>query len=113
VQVVCADTTEQARFLAGASALSFLRLRQGRPTQMPTPEEAASTDLAESERAFIDDRLNSAVIGDPTRVATQLHELKTRLGVDELMVTTATHAHADRIRSFELLAQTVALQAAA
>ncbi len=113
VQVVCADTTEHARFLAGASAMSFLRLRQGRPTQMPTPEEAASADLSESERAFIEDRLRSAVIGDPTTVATQLDSLRTRLGVDELMITTATHDHTDRVRSFALLAQAVQLRRAA
>jgi luciferase family oxidoreductase group 1 len=113
VQVVCADTTEHARFLAGASALSFLRLRQGRPTQMPTPEQAASADLGASERAFIEDRLNSAVIGDPATVATKLDELQQRLGVDELMITTATYDHADRVRSFSLLAESFDLQQAA
>jgi luciferase family oxidoreductase group 1 len=31
--VICADTDEHAKFLAGASALSFLKLRTGRPGQ--------------------------------------------------------------------------------
>src|SRR5947207_8977080 len=41
VPVICAETEARARWLSGSSALSFVRLRQGRPTPMPTPEEAA------------------------------------------------------------------------
>ena len=104
VQVLCAPSFEEARFLAGASALGFLRLRQGRPGPMPTPGEADSSALTSEERAFLDSRLASAVLGTPADVRSQLTDLVERYGVDELMVTTATHRHDDRVRSFELLA---------
>ncbi len=104
VQVLCAPSFEEARFLAGASALGFLRLRQGRPGPMPTPEEADAATLTSEERAFLDGRLASAVLGTPADVRSQLTDLVERYGVDEIMVTTATHRHADRVRSFELLA---------
>ncbi len=104
VQVLCAPSFEEARFLAGASALGFLRLRQGRPGPMPTPEEADAATLTFEERAFLDGRLASAVLGTPADVRSQLTDLVERYGVDELMVTTATHRHEDRVRSFELLA---------
>ena len=55
--VVCAETDERARFLAGPSALSFLRLRTGRPGPLPSPEEAAAYPYTELERAFIERRL--------------------------------------------------------
>ncbi len=42
VSVLCAETDEHARWLAGAGALSFVRLRGGRPGRFPTPEEAAA-----------------------------------------------------------------------
>ena len=105
VQVLCAPSFEEARFLAGASALGFLRLRQGRPGPMPTPEEADAAALTSEERAFLDGRLASAVLGTPADVRSQLADLVERYGVDELMVTTATHRHEDRVRSFELLAE--------
>ena len=54
--VVCADTDERARWLAGSGALSFLRLRSGRPGPMPSPEEAAAYPYTDLERAFIEDR---------------------------------------------------------
>jgi hypothetical protein len=38
-------------------------------------------------------------------VAAQLEVLREAVGADELIVTTITHSHTDRIRSFTLLAQ--------
>ena len=110
VGVVCAPTEAEARFLAGASALSFLRLRQGRPGRMPTPEEAATYDYSAAERSMIDSRLEQTVIGSPEQVAEQLFALAERVGVDELMITTSTHNPAHRIRSFELVARAVGLE---
>jgi luciferase family oxidoreductase group 1 len=111
VGVVCAPTEEEARFLAGASALSFLRLRQGRPSRMPTPEEAASYHYAPAERALIDQRLHQTIIGSPAQVRDSLLALADRYGVDELMITTSTHDPRHRVRSFELVAEAVGLGA--
>lgn len=104
VQVLCAATEERARYLAAASALGFLRLRQGRPGTTPTPEEAAAHHYTEQERAFLDQRLRSAVLGTPDVVRERLQELQARYDVDELMITTSAHAHADRVASFERVA---------
>jgi luciferase family oxidoreductase group 1 len=40
--VVCAETDDRARWLAGSGALSFLKLRSGQPGPVPSPEEAAA-----------------------------------------------------------------------
>jgi alkanesulfonate monooxygenase SsuD/methylene tetrahydromethanopterin reductase-like flavin-dependent oxidoreductase (luciferase family) len=102
--VVCADTDERARFLAGAGALSFLRLRSGHPGPMPSPEEAAAYPYNELERAFVEDRQASQVIGSPQTVRGQIAELVDATKADELMITTMVHDSADRLRSFELVA---------
>ena len=41
----------------------------------------------------------------PKQVADQLEQLQEATGADELIVTTITHDHADRVRSYELLAK--------
>ena len=102
--VICAGTDERAKFLAGASALSFLKLRTGRPGRVPTPEEAAAYPYSDLERAFIEDRQSTQYIGAPDTVVEGLADLIKQAGVDELMLTTQTHAPADRLRSFELVA---------
>ena len=102
--VICADTDEQAKFLAGASALSFLKLRTGRPGKVPTPQEAAAYPYADMERAFIEDRQSAQHIGAPETVLDGLISLVKQTGVDELMLTTQTYDPADRQRSFDLVA---------
>lgn len=102
--VICADTDERARFLAGASALSFLKLRTGRPGKVPSPEEAAAYPYSDLEKAFITDRQSTQYIGEPLAVIEGLTHLVKQTGVDELMITTQTHSPADRLRSFELVA---------
>jgi len=104
VAVVCAETDERARWLAGPSALSFVRLRSGRPGLYPTPEEAAEHQFTPLERQIVKGWTGSHVVGSPETVRAQLEELVERTGADELMVTTMVHAHADRVRSYELLA---------
>ena len=111
VSVVCADTDEHARWLAGPGALAFLRLRQGRPGRYPTPEEAATYDYTSHERAALDERLRSTVIGSPATVRASLADLAERTGADELMITTMVHAHADRVRSYRLVAEVAGLAA--
>ena len=106
--VVCAETDEQARELALPGALSFLRLRAGKPGQLPTPEEAAAYPYSPEEQAFIDRRQRNQIIGSPDTVARGLNELLDATHADELMLTTVVHSHADRVHSYELVAAEVA-----
>lgn len=102
--VVCAESDERARELAAPSALGFLKLRSGQPSTTPTPEEAATYDYSAAERAFIDDRLDSQILGSAETVERGVRALLGRTAADELMITTATFDPADRRRSFDLVA---------
>jgi luciferase family oxidoreductase group 1 len=105
VSVICAETDERADWLAGPSRIGFLRLRSGRPTRMPTPEEAARHELTPMEREVIRSWTASSVVGSPTTVRGALDELASRTGADELMITTMVHGHPDRLRSYDLVAE--------
>jgi luciferase family oxidoreductase group 1 len=111
VAVVCAETDEQARWLAGPSALAIVRLRSGKPSVYPTPEQAEAYPFSDQERRVAEGWTASHVIGSPERVRAQLVELLDRTGADELMVTTMVHGPDDRIRSFQLLAEALDLPA--
>jgi luciferase family oxidoreductase group 1 len=107
VNVVCADTDEHARWLAGSGALAIVRLRQGRPDVYPTPEEAAAHEYTPLEREIVRGWTSSHVIGSPETVRAGLLDLVARTGADELIITTNIHAPADRMRSFQLVADTM------
>jgi luciferase family oxidoreductase group 1 len=102
--VVCAETDDRARWLAGSGALSFLKLRSGQPGPVPSPEEAAAYPYSDLERAFVLDRLATQIIGAPGTVHRGLTDLLKATAADELMLTTMVFDPADRLRSFELVA---------
>jgi luciferase family oxidoreductase group 1 len=108
--VICAEDDERARWLAGPARLSFARLRQGRPTKFPTPEEAAEHEFTPQEEATVSAVQGSAVIGGPEKVRERLTEFAAQTEADELMLTTMVHDHADRMRSYELVAEAMEIE---
>jgi len=104
VSVTCAETDDEAHRLAAPAALSFLRVRTGRASTLPSPEETAAYTYTPEERAFVVNRIATQVIGSPDTVRDRLTALLDDTDVDELMITTTTFDPADRTRSFELVA---------
>src|SRR5262245_9809750 len=104
VSVVCAETDERARWLAGSGALAFVRRRSGRPGRFPSPEEAAEYSFTPAEKELLRSWEATTVIGGPDAVRRQLDELVGATGADELIVTTMVHDPADRLRSYALVA---------
>ncbi|WP_030171014.1 LLM class flavin-dependent oxidoreductase [Spirillospora albida] len=104
VSVVAAETDERARELAQPQALAFLRLRQGRPGPLPSPEETAAHPYTPLERGLIESRVRDQVVGGPETVRDRLGALVKDTAADEVMAVTQVYEHADRIRSYEILA---------
>jgi luciferase family oxidoreductase group 1 len=109
VSVVCAETEERAAEIARPVELGLLKLRQGRLGQLPSIAEATDYPYTAEERQLIALNRDRVFIGSPGTVRNRLIELAERAGVDEIMVTSLIYDHADRRRSYELLASTFAL----
>jgi luciferase family oxidoreductase group 1 len=108
VNVICADTSEEALRLAASVRLWRRRLMRGDPGPFPSVEEALE-ELGERANEPPHDPDRRLVFGDPGTVCDQLSALADRYGVDELIVLTICHDHAARVRSYELLAGALAL----
>lgn len=108
VAVVCAPTDDEAEWLHGSARLSFLRLRSGHPSTLPSPEEAAEYEYSPEQAEFVASWTASHVVGSPETVAERLRELQARTGANELMLTTNVFDHALRLRSYELVAEAAA-----
>lgn len=103
--VVVAEDEETARHLASPYALWVHSIRSGQGAiPFPTPEEAAAHEWTDEERALVDDRVRTQFTGTAQAVAERLRVLQQATQADELLVTTITHDHDSRVRSFELLA---------
>jgi alkanesulfonate monooxygenase SsuD/methylene tetrahydromethanopterin reductase-like flavin-dependent oxidoreductase (luciferase family) len=104
--VVVAPDDETARTLAAGYApwVRSIRKGEGAPP-FPGPVEAARQQWTDDDRALVRDRTETQFVGSPQTVVAHLETLQRATGADELMVTTITHSHTDRVRSYSLLAQ--------
>jgi alkanesulfonate monooxygenase SsuD/methylene tetrahydromethanopterin reductase-like flavin-dependent oxidoreductase (luciferase family) len=104
--VVVADDESTARELATGYGLWVRSIRTAEGAiPFPTPDEARRHLWSESDRALVADRVDTQFLGSPAQVADQLEQLRDATGADELIITTITHDHADRVRSYQLLAE--------
>ncbi|WP_167107010.1 LLM class flavin-dependent oxidoreductase [Mycobacterium sp. DL592] len=102
--VLVADDSATARHLAAPFGHWVYSIRaQGGAVPYPDPD--ACPALTDEQRAVVEDRLATQFVGDADEVADKLSALQRVTGADELVVTTATHRHTDRLRSHELLAR--------
>jgi luciferase family oxidoreductase group 1 len=104
--VVVGTDDDAARELAAGFAPWVLSIRRGEGAiAFPTPHQAACHQWTDDDRALVADRVDTQFVGSPATVAAGLERLKESTAADELVVTTVTHDHADRVRSYELLAK--------
>jgi luciferase family oxidoreductase group 1 len=113
VSVLCAPSDEEARWLAGPSALTVLQLRTGRLGPIATPEEAAAYRYTPQERALVDAATSTHLIGDPGAVHQGLVDLQLRTRADEIMLSTRAHSLEARAQSLSLVAEGWAMADAA
>ncbi|MFJ4898347.1 LLM class flavin-dependent oxidoreductase [Streptomyces sp. NPDC088727] len=104
--VVVAEDDGTARELATGYGAWVRSIRSAEGAiEFPTPDEACAHIWTDADRALVQDRLDTQFVGSPDRVADQLAQLQEATGADELLITTITHGHEDRVRSYELLAE--------
>lgn len=104
--VVVAEDEATARELATGYGLWVRSIRTAEGAiPFPTPDEARAWKWTAEDRDLVQDRIDTQFVGTPAQVADQLEVLQRAVGADELVVTTITHDHADRVRSYALLAE--------
>jgi alkanesulfonate monooxygenase SsuD/methylene tetrahydromethanopterin reductase-like flavin-dependent oxidoreductase (luciferase family) len=104
--VVVADTEAAARELATGYGLWVRSIRTAEGAiPFPTPEQARRHQWTDADRDLVADRTVTQFVGAPGQVADRLEQLRDATEADELIITTITHNHADRIRSYRLLAE--------
>ncbi|GGO32217.1 LLM class flavin-dependent oxidoreductase [Micromonospora parathelypteridis] len=104
--VVVAETDDAARRLAAPYGPWVRSIRSGDGAiPFPSPEQAAALPWTDDDRELVADRVDTQFVGSAATVVDQLRTLQDVTTADELLVTTITHAHADRVTSYELLAK--------
>jgi luciferase family oxidoreductase group 1 len=102
LNVVAADSEEEARVLYSSLQQAFVNLRRGQPGQLPPPDPDFEARLAPPERALLAQTLACSVVGSPETVRAGIRRFAEQHGADELIVSCPIFEHGARLRSLEI-----------
>jgi luciferase family oxidoreductase group 1 len=107
VAVYAAETDEAAARLFTSLQQSFVNLRRGTPGRLPPPVESMDGLWSEMEEAGVAHAFSEAIIGSAATVKRGIEEFQRRTDADEIIVTAAIYDHAARLRSHEIVAESL------
>ncbi|SMO39169.1 LLM class flavin-dependent oxidoreductase [Paracoccus laeviglucosivorans] len=105
VNVIVADTDDEARRLRTSQQISFARLRLGSPGLLPPPVDDILDAVPVRILPTVEHALSVSAVGAPATVATELDRLIERYRPDELILVGNIYDQQARHRSFEMAAR--------
>jgi luciferase family oxidoreductase group 1 len=105
VNVIAADSDEEALRQFTSQQQSFVRLQRGTPGQVPPPIDDIDAYWTPAEKQAVQRSLAFSFVGSPATVQEGLSEFVEATAADEIMVTAHIFDQQARLRSLELVSQ--------
>lgn len=105
VNIIAAETDEEARYLATSQQMSFANLVRGQRKLTQPPIDDIDTYWTPQERAQASAMLNFSIIGNRDTVRKGIDALLERTQADELMIVSDMYDPEKRRRSVEIIAE--------
>ncbi|MEG9326814.1 luciferase family oxidoreductase, group 1 [Salinimicrobium catena] len=105
VNVIAAETDEEAEFLASSQKLFALGIIRNQRKPMPPPVNNLSELWNKGEEAAISQMMKYSFVGSKTTIEDRLSEFIKETEVDEIMAVSHIFNHESRIRSYEILSE--------
>ncbi len=99
---ICADTDEEARYLASSMDQTFVALRTGNPGKLKPPVRDYRENLPDQARAMLEHVRQASAVGSPATVRSDIEAFIARTGADEIILAGATYDPQARLRSLAL-----------
>ncbi len=112
VNIICSDSADRAEALATVLDLAFVRRQQGQLLPLPTVDEATTYAFSAVEQAQAQQSRARMIIGEPQSVRNRILQLVEATAADEVAVVTTVADFDERLRSYELLAESFELSRA-
>jgi luciferase family oxidoreductase group 1 len=107
VNVIAADTDEEANRLGTTLQQQFLNLTRGREVPLQPPVESMDSLWSDYEKQALQQQLGSSIIGSPSTVKEQLQIFLDDTQADEIMAIAQVFDHQARLRSYEIVADII------
>lgn len=105
VNIIAADTDEEANWLATSQQQQFLGIRRGEPSQLKPPIDNIDEVWTQMERASVQQSLDSGttIVGGPETVKRKLESFIEKTQADEIIVNAQIFDPKARLRSYEIV----------
>ena len=104
INVVAAETDEEARYLATSLQQRFVGMVRGARGKLQPPIDDIEQYWSPAEKAHVSQMLRYAFIGSPDTLRRELGAFVANTGADEIMITAPIFDHEKRKRSYEIVA---------
>lgn len=104
INMVAAETDDEAWQLATSQFQSFLRLIRGMPGQLQPPVENMDEIWTPHEKMAVESKLGGSIIGSAATIKNGVEKLLDATNADELMINAMVFDHKKRLRSYEIIA---------
>ena len=105
LNIVAAETDEEAEFLATSQTQSFLNLIRQKPGKIPPPVSDMNAIWSAQEKALVQSRTGGSIVGSKETVKRKLEAFLEETKADEIMVNAMIFDQAKRLRSYEIVAE--------
>jgi luciferase family oxidoreductase group 1 len=107
VPVVAAETDQKALRLATTMVQRFLQIIRGENLLLRPPIDSMDGLWLPNEKLMAQSRMAEAIIGGPETVQMGMEALLERTEADEIMLSTELYDFSERLRSYEIVSQTM------
>jgi luciferase family oxidoreductase group 1 len=107
VNVIAADTDEEAERLATTLKQQFLNLGRNNEVALQPPVDNLNEQWNEYEIEALQHQLGSSIIGSPETVKDKLQNFLANTQADEIMVISQIFDHQARLRSYEIVTEII------
>jgi luciferase family oxidoreductase group 1 len=107
VNVIAADTDEEAQWLSTSMQQQFLFLIRNKPGKLQPPVDNMDELCTVYEKSLLDQRLGSSIIGGPDTIQRKLQAFLDETQADEMIVNAQIFNHQARLHSYEILARII------
>jgi luciferase family oxidoreductase group 1 len=103
VNVIAAESDEDAKWLATSMQQQFLNLFRNNPSPLLPPVENMEGHLSDYEKMLLDSRIGSSIVGAEDTVKTKLQQFLDETQADEMIINAQIFDHTKRLRSYEIV----------
>ena len=108
MNVIAADTDEEAHFLASSRQRMAVELLQGKVYKIQRPQKGYVDSLSQQQRFGMNSMLSCSAIGSLTSIQQKISEVLNKTQADELILSDIVFEHDAQLRSIEIAAQAMA-----